>query len=327
MANYESDAIRAVEDWKPNSHNLHRQVYSFARHLFAKYFVPTFMDTAWHGGNKLYPTWFIRVGQGHNIRTMNGMPISLTKKEAHLMMESPKDFNIQQAIRYGQILNIGGNERLVRQILRTRIAVDYNNNEFWMSVFRWLLLHPMLDVVHYAPIVDFIYNQKYVPCRVDQSGNMVCAQPNLTMKGRDPESMLRQVEAWHRQTGREKKGQFAQWPASGIKGFYSKNDRENVVRMIQEICTQKELVTEGRTMRHCVGSYAGPCAQGRASIWKFEEISSAGIEKRLTIEVDNRQRTIIQARGKYNAIATSSDKYWLTQWAREAGLGVSRYMI
>jgi hypothetical protein len=63
------------------------------------------------------------------------------------------------------------------------------------------------------------------------------------------------------------------------------------------------------------------------SIWKFEEMTSAGIEKRLTIEVDNRTRTIRQARGKFNAIATQSDKYWLNKWALDAQLGVHRYII
>lgn len=328
LARYQGDVIREVETWKPSSHNLQKQVYSFARHLFVKYHIPSFMDTAWHGGlNSQYMTWFIQIGQGYNIRTVNGLPIPLTKKEAHLTMEAPKDFTIPQAIRYGQVLNLGGDERLVRQILRTRIGVNFENNEFWVSVFRWLLLHPMLDVAHYAPVVDYIFNQKFVPYRMDTTGHMICAQPNLSMKGRDPETLLKQVEAWHKQLGKEKKGSFSQWASSGINGFYSKNDRENVIRMIQEICTQKELINEGRTMKHCAGSYAGSCAQGRISIWKFEEMSAGGIEKRLTIELDNRTRNIVQARGKYNAIATASDKYWLNQWAREARLGVSRYMI
>lgn len=329
LSHYETDAIRPVEDWKPNTHNLHRQVFSFARHLFAKYHLPAFMDTAWHGdnvGNYKYRQWFIKVGQGHNLRTMNGLPIPLTKKQAHLTMEAPKDFNILQAIRYGQILNLGGTEPFVRQIMRTRIAVDFNNNEFWESVFRWFLQHPMLDVAHYAPIVDFIHNQKYVPCRYED-GVLVCAQPNMSMAKRDPDSMLRQVEAWHRQTGKEKKGNIQVWAPSGITPFEVRSERPYIIRRIEEILTQKDLIAEGRTMKHCVGSYAGSCANGRVSIWKFEEVTAGGIDKRLTIEVSNRDRTITQARGKYNAIANASDKYWLNAWCRAANLTMSRYMI
>lgn len=333
LAKFHQYAIRPIENWKPSSHNLNKQIFSFARHLYAKYHIPQFMDKAWHEQTNTnrpvsqQPLWFIYVGQGKNFSKVDGLPLPLTKREAHYVMEAPSDFTIHQAIRYGQILNMGGNEIFVRQILRTRIAVDFNNNEFWVSVFRWLMLHPMLDVAHYAPLVDYIYNQKFVPCRMDTNGNMVCAQPNLCMKNRDPEATLKQMEAWHKQLGKEKQGKFSSWVSSGIKGFYHKNDKTHTVRMISEICTQKELIAEGRTMRHCVGSYAGSCVQGRVSIWKFEEISTTGIDKRLTIEIDNRSRTVTQARGKFNAVATQSDKYWLNQWAIEANLGMSRYMI
>ena len=327
LACFEHKVIRPVEDWKPNTHNLTRQVFAFARHLYAKYEVPAFMDSCWEGTTvSKYVEWFILIGQGQNIRTMEGLPIPLTKKEAHYVMQSPKDLDIPQAIRYGQILNLGGDERFFRQVLRTRIAVEFSNNEFWESVFRWLLQNPMLDTAHYAPIMDFVHNQKFVPCRME-NGNMVCAQPNLTMKGRDPESLLRQVEAWHKKIGKEGKGKFNNWAPSGIHGLHHKNDKDNIIYRIEEICNQKDLVTEGRTMRHCVGSYAGSCAMGRTSIWKFEEITSAGIEKRLTIEVDNKERSITQARGKYNKVATASDRYWLNLWARSAGLTLSRYLI
>jgi hypothetical protein len=326
LAKYCEYAQRPIADWKPNTHNLNRQVASFARHLYANYHIPAFFDSVWYQDVTVHHRWFIHVGLGQNIRTAESLPIPLTKKEAHFVMQSPKDFNVQQAFRYGQILNMGGNEPFVRQIMRTRIAVDFNNNEFWISVFRWFLQNPMLDVAHYAPIVDFVYNQKYVPSRyVD--GHMVCAQPNLSMKGRDPDSLLNQVEAWHRQTGKERKHGATCWNPSGIAGLYEENKRTKTTYRIEEILTQKDLIAEGRTMRHCVGSYAGSCTSGRCSIWKFEQITVDGIEKRLKIEVDNRNRTVTQARGKYNALANASDKYWLNEWCKKAGLGVSRYMI
>lgn len=340
LAKYNQYALRPVEDWKPNSHNINRQIFSFARHLYAKYHVPQFMDKAWYeqvrGNNEVggvaatakHPKWFIDVGQGKNFAKVDGLPLPLTKREAHHVMAAPSDLTIMQAIRYGQIINMGYNETFARQIFRTRIAVDFNNNEFWLSVFRWLMLHPMLDVAHYAPLIDYIYHQKFVPVRVDATGmGWVAEQPNLCMKNRDPESTLAQMEKWHKQLGKEKQGKMASWPSSGIKGFYRQNENDKIIRTFTEICTQKELVAEGRTMRHCVGSYAGSCIQGRVSIWKFEEMSCSGIEKRLTIEVNNRDRMITQARGKFNAVATQSDKFWLSQWASEAQLNISRYMI
>lgn len=330
IMNFSNDFIKDIEKWECKSHNVYRQIASLTRHLFAKYYVPAFMDKVWTGPMPVgenYQRWFIHIAQGQNIRTAVGLPAQLTKKEAHYFLQAPADFDPLQAIRYGQILNLGGNEPLVRQVLKTRIAVDFTpaRNEFWMSVFRWLLKHPMLDTAQYAPLVDYIFNQKYVPSRLDGQGNMVCAQPNMSMKDRDPETLITQMELWHKQLGKEKGAKNLVWATSGIKGYHRKTN--DSVFTIQEICTQKELITEGRTMKHCVASYAHSCNSGRISIWKFEVLSINGLDKRLTIEVDNTDKTIRQARGKYNELPTGSDIYHLRNWANDAKLGISRWIV
>jgi len=325
LAKYPDKVIREVETWKPKTYNLQRQIASFSRHLYAKYFIPTFMDSVWYSETKFQP-WFLHIGQGNNIRTASQLPVTLTKKEAHYFLQAPADFTPLQAIRYGQILNLGGKEPLVRQVLRTRIAVDFIRDEFCLSVFRWLLKHPMLDTAQYAPIIDYIFHQKYMPSRLDSNGNMVCQQPNLSMKDRDPETTLRQVEAWHKKLGKEKGEKNLVWASSGIKSYSYKSSDKKTLYTIDEICTQKELITEGRTMKHCVGSYAHSCHSGRISIWRFEELGQNGLDKRLTIEVDNKEGKITQARGKYNALPNQSDLYHLRNWANEAKLIISKWI-
>jgi hypothetical protein len=334
LARYQTHAIRAVKDWEPSSYNLKRNVSDFARHLYAKYHIPLFMDEAWYGANDREQGWFIHIGQGQNIRTAMGLPLPLTKKEAHLMMQAPKDFKIKEAIRYGQILNMGGNEPFVRTLFKTRVAVDFNQNEFWTSVFRWLLANPMLDTAHYATIIDFLYHQRFVPDRVDGQGQMVCAQPNLSMKNRDPEATLRQVKTWHRQVNRERRvvhynsyKPVDKWATSGIKPYYHQNDEDKCIYRISEILTYNDLLSEGRTMKHCVGSYSHSCATGRISIWKFEVVNKQGTDKRLTVEVENGTKTIRQARGKCNVLANASDRFWLNNWCRVANLKISNYLI
>jgi hypothetical protein len=55
-------------------------------------------------------------------------------------------------------------------------------------------------------------------------------------------------------------------------------------------------------------------------------MDSTGIEKRLTLEVSNRDASIRQARGKYNAMPTAGDMHFVKMWSREAGIGISKYM-
>lgn len=321
-------AIRPIEEWKSPSYNTYRCIASFSRHLYGKYYVPSFMDESWYFDNQVHQNWFIHIGQGQNIRTASFLPVQLTKREAHFFLQAPKDFTPLHAIRYGQIINMGGNEAFVRQILKTRIANDYDaeRNKFWHSIFVWLMANPMLDTCHYAPILDYINNQKYVPARLNEQGFMVAIQPNFCMKGRDPEALLRQVEIWHRQTTRENRGNnFPTWNSCGRKGLHHRSNE--TVHIITEICTQKELCEEGRKMHHCVSSYAGSCHRGDISIWSYETMDKEGTTKKLTLEVNNRDGALRQARGKYNAMATSSDMYFVNMWAREAGLSISKYLI
>ena len=73
---------------------------------------------------------------------------------------------------------------------------------------------------------------------------------------------------------------------------------------IYELCTSQQLQTEGRIMGHCVFSYTERCLAGDTSIWSLRALNAdaeEALEKRvLTIAVDNRQRAVTQARGKFN---------------------------
>ena len=57
---------------------------------------------------------------------------------------------------------MGGDERLVRSILATRLGTSFDHEEFWVTVLRWLVDQPMLDPVHHAPIIDYLQNERFV---------------------------------------------------------------------------------------------------------------------------------------------------------------------
>jgi hypothetical protein len=89
---------------------------------------------------------------------------------------------------------------------------------------------------------------------------------------------------------------------------------------IRELLSTRDLVAEGRKMKHCVASYAHSCAQRRCSIWTLEMDSAAGAAKVLTVEVMNSTRVIVQARGKCNALPSDKVRGVLRRWADQAGL-------
>ena len=127
-----ADWAREVTDWRPDSHNSRRQFGSLSRHLLALYDVPAFMDTAWFQGRApdaiLRQDWFHGTGTGTNIRKVDGLPIELTKKMAHLLMQAPRTFTVDQALRWTQVVGMGGSEALADSVMATRLVLHHGSS-------------------------------------------------------------------------------------------------------------------------------------------------------------------------------------------------------
>ena len=246
--------IRRPEDWKARSLDACWQLHALVRHLFARYDVPVFMNGVWLEGltaqSVVHQRWFIHIAQGQNIRTAVGLPIALTRKQAHHYLQSPDNFDVILAFRWAQIMALGGSERLVRSVLGTRLRTEFADDAFWISVFRWLIAHPMLDPVHYGPIIDYLHAQRLVDARAHVHGQpavdvgIVPPRPNLTLEDRSPESLLRSVAEWHRGLAAPRTREFTSWKASGIEPFRFEEVEGETRRIytIEELLSSLELV-------------------------------------------------------------------------------------
>ena len=305
LARHHKRWIRQPEEWQPGTHTARRQFASLARWMLANYTVPTFMDSAWFLGDtpaaRQQQDWFIHIGIGENIRHAR-IPTSLTSRAAHYFLKAPSDFSIEQAFRWGQVLGLGGDKRLARSVAGSRLREFLEDEPFWFTVLQFLVNQEMLDSASVGPMVDYIYERKFVPVRHGDAP----LDPAFSMKGRTFTALWRLVEAWHRELAREAKTVPVEWAANEIRGLeYHEEDPETgaVFRWtVQELLTARELFEEGRAMRHCVASYARSCAGGRTSIWsmRFEDTRSGSVHRVMTIELQNSTRAIVQARGRFN---------------------------
>ena len=282
--------LRPLEDWRSPTHNSDRQFRSLTRHLLARYAVPGFFDNVWlKSGEKheSHRSWYVHVGAGGNIRNAE-TPVPLTKMMAHHMMLAPDDSSMEGAIRWGQIHALGGDCRLVEAICGTRLATSFSDDEFWLSVFRFFIENPLLDMQHVGPIIDYLHNQKFENRTILEADNRVVtllpAQPNLTMRGRNSEALLTQMERWHRALSKETQVTGEVFKPSGFKGLRMET-RDDEVWLISELRSSVQLREEGRKMRHCVLSYTRSCVSGENSIWAMELQGASGIEKKQTIQV------------------------------------------
>ena len=322
--------VRPLEDWRPGKHNRKLQFGSLLRHLWAKYPVPAFMDSAWllnQEGAPKYRDWFIHIGSGQNIRSAKKLPLPLTKRMAHQFLDAPDDYNVLQALRWAQIHGLDGDARLTQALLATQIGEDFEHHTFWRTVFVFFINNPMLDRRHVGPIIDYLQFQKFTIQEMMAAPQIIeripPPQPHLTMQGRTPAALLRQVEDWHTELSRSSNVHGLTFKPSGIKGFEKKQAGDQWT--IRELRTGTQLVKEGSELNHCVSTYADNCTPGHCSIWSMERLRNDKTHKHLTIEVQQ-QKMIVQVRGKHNRLCTRPELDVIRQWASEAGLSIDSYV-
>jgi hypothetical protein len=189
----------------------------------------------------------------------------------------------------------------------------------------------MLDRLHVGPIIDYLHAQKFEVRECVTAPGVVeriyPPQPNLSMRARTAEALLKQVDSWHGNLSKSSDAQKYFFKKSGIPEYKQKTgeDKQDIWR-IRELLSGAELIKEGRKMQHCVASYTRACAAGTCSIWAMEYVSSNGIQSPQTIEV-SRLKQIVQCRGKRNAYPTKSELNIIKKWGQTVGLSLSPYVV
>lgn len=332
--------LQPIFNWQAKTHNVDRQFSSLARYLFAQYDVPAFMDSVWYKGEAKARGWFIHLGQGKNIRTASSLPIRMTKKMAHFFNQAPARYELNAAFRWAQIHALGGNHMIADSVAQTRLAREFKDDTFCLTVLRFFIDNPMLDISQYNPIIDYIWNQKYENRMLFVERGIAREegpeQPNFSMRGRTPATLLNHVDSWHRRLGRESRGGNLQWIKSKFANFSYVEGRENRFNMkiwtINELLSSNELVTEGRKQHHCVASYARTCSTGNTSIWTMDVQAHHQLDKHLyrhkllTIELHNSSKTIRQIRGLKNRLATKNEIDIINRWSQKEGLSIANYI-
>jgi hypothetical protein len=312
--------VRALKDWKPQSHNPRKQFASLLYHLFCRWPVPEFMNAAWFQWDVEkgveQQRWYLHLARGESIRTA-GLPIAYTKRMAHYFLRAPADLTIEEALRWGQVRALGGCEQLARATLGTHLAMTFDDDEFWTAAIRLFINHsnPALWRVHIGPVCDYLQQAKLAP--------------GFSLQGRTLSSLLRQMGLWHRSLAGNS-AEPMEWSPAPIRPFVHVEGSEAAgtrrIWTITELLSTDALLHDGRTQQHCVATYAQACAQGETSIWSLELEDAIGKRKVLTIEVNRTTRIIRQAKGKQNRLPTEQQLELLRRWSQEASLVLAKWV-
>jgi hypothetical protein len=312
LSAFYQSAERHACDWVGASGHPLQIVDSLAQHLFARYPMPRFLASSWLNDATDAQQWYIALAQGQSMRSL-GLPLPLTRRMQHLFLQTPDHVPIMNALRRAEILGLGGSPELAQQLLATSLGEQFEQAEKWRRVLEWMVRHQAaIPAFEIAPLVDFF-------------------QANLDtveLGSRSAPTILRLMHGWHRWLGRKRMGRCT-WSGSRWSSFVveipaTATQNRPAQWRISELLDSDGLSAEGRSMRHCVASYASSCQSGLSSIWTLrhrfcdEEVTRSV----LTIEVRPYTKTIVQVRGKANAFAKGEPADVVRRWAAREGLRI-----
>jgi hypothetical protein len=326
--------VRPPAEWEPRGKGRDSLFRSLVSHLLARFTVTPLLWTVFFDRNPghkfaLIPLVGFVAGGGSLVDYVTGkteqkfpeFPVPLTRKMCHELLTMPSE-SFVSAVRRVQVRAAGGNERLLQAILGSRHYQTFgtrDNEEFMQTVIDWLCKNPMLNPAEIGPLLDYIAHRRF-------------EDKTFSMKARGALATIRAMHAWHDGLAVKRSVSKTIFSESGFKPITVSMHRvENKVQVaetwrVRELLSAHQLADEGRRMNHCVYSYENTVAAGHVSIWSMtmeDGQGSTGNWSMLTIEVRNANKTIVQARGRFNRVATPREHGVLARWAQENGLSIS----
>jgi PcfJ-like protein len=320
LSRFRGAHIRPAIDWAGTSSSWRPAVSSLAHHLICDYKVPVFLASSWYANDSTADKkrgWFVAHSRGASFRSLN-LPIAMTRKMEHIFLASQDHLPIEHAIRRAELLAFGAPKEFVTAIMSTRMATDLRHNEFWRTVWTFLIANAAdLDPMQIAPMIDYIQAVRHDRTQ-DGMIEFGSPQPAFSMKGRTVHSMLRMMREWHRSLGTGSTSlSWVRSPFEPLLFEEPSRDGSEMTRRWQmmELINSAQLRREGTALHHCVASYADRCYRGISSIWSLRFWQAKKINHVLTVEVDPRRRAVIQARGRANRAASGKSLRLLQDWA------------
>ena len=339
------DRIRNIDDWEPKRVNYKSVLNEILNHLFTHYQPPTFLINGFINNHAESMMLFIHLGQGNSMKTWPFIPeFNVPKKALHHLNTTPNYCTYNEAFRRAQIIHLGGDDKLFRLLMSTKLEYFTNNinknrakdEPFWESVIKFFIEHQMMNPDKVPEIIDYIHDQKFTLKRKPgPNGTMVNEpdQPNFTMKGRTPMSLIQHSDDWHYFVSMNKKREqdAKEWEPVDLPDWeWKEGDENDFAKMkynITQLTKTKELIAEGNKMHHCVATYASSCIKKWCSIFSFRVTNhhqGKFDEPEVTLEIRN--KTIVQARGKYNRTPHPHYMQMIRSWADTNGVKFSNYI-
>lgn len=330
------EAVRAIKPvakysdisaWKPQGKSAKTQFLSFAEFVFPDWTLPKILWSAfWSESCSTFKKAVISIARGYSLHSLcksGDFPVALTKKQCHELLHMPAKLTLMEAVRLVQIKSLGGDKLLFQQWWQTAQAKcchPAQTERYWQQCLSWIIKNrnkanedPRLFsgnvLAQLFVYLDFRHNQ----------------DKTFGVKGRSVDNVLMDTQKWHKEQALLEQAKGINLPASGFQDlqwqqtkWFKKHGMKLLHWQVKEIRSKSELLEEGNAMRHCVYSYKRCVEKRSSSIWAL----TCNGQRGLTIEVRNRNRQIVQIKGKGNREANALEQSAVDYWAKHNELHV-----
>jgi hypothetical protein len=317
----------AIEHGYRDRANEENHCFKLVYNLFADFGISYFFIFHFMNGylNTQEKEWLHDMLQGRNLVYSKNLPCTLTKKTTHffntippewkndaneLNFKSPKglygitkeNYSLTQSLIYCTIYFEVRNEIYTKEVLRNLRGAD--NIDFWISTL-CKLYHKGLRVEDMNQIIDYIDDQ------VIRNGR------KIDFNTKKVSNLWAEALIWHRELRLMRVGNYSRTfnlPKSEINTYKTKFQDKKY--KIVQLLTNKDLIEEGRTLSHCVGTYTNNCIDRGSYIFSLcLEQENEKNTPLITIEVN--ANTIRQKKGKKNRSCSQEEDYIIRKWAKE----------
>ena len=253
--------------------------------------------------------WYVQLGRGESVLALSGFPVTFTNKMAHAFRLTPPSYTVPQAIRRAQALGYGATDKRADVIAWSALADSFEHEDFRSAVLRFVVKAEEDVTLDKLQVV------------LEYLETLRAQQPDMNMKGRTWDALVRQAEEWHAEMAKRREAEgYLQWDSADIADFYKEEDE--VAYCIVQLTNSEHLYEEGYEMSHCVADYTHDCADGSTSIFSLRKyvVGTDGFERMATIEVYPESKLIAEAKGKYNEMPTEAVDKLIREWAAKENL-------
>ncbi len=331
IAGYAEQWINAPKDWNPKPNlNSKEQFHSLLKHLFCKYDMPNFFNSVWLETGSLTTEdrdLFCNLAQGGSLRQLVAHK-DFTKKSAHWMMQAPDELSVPQAVQWGKVRALGGDDSRALAIAKACGSDTVSNittDSCWTR-FLQLCVHSKRELgsIEIEMLIDYLSYAKADSFRREK----VFSLDKMTLQLIEKQSQT----MWNELT------------EMGVKtGLFESVDlnnrktRKNLISMaritwrscqdvvalqsddwaLYELCSLGELAVEGREMSNCVKTYADHCYHGSCSIWTLRRIKQDKTYPSATIAINRNSKKITEARGTANRDLRDEEQRVIQLWMKQ----------